>query len=116
MLPLIILFAKYGKKTFREYIGQLNFKNPKLAFFFDNLFSAHDFSALAFIMMLAWFDKKNAGYLLGGSKPMAQRMTEKYLNLSGVLTTNKKVEKIIVEDNIAKGVLLDDGSKILPTM
>ena len=112
MLPLIILFTKYGKKTFREYIGQLNFKNPALAFFFDNLFSAHDFSALAFIMMLAWFDKKNAGYLLGGSKPMAQRMTEKYLNLVGVLTTNKKVEKIIVEDNIAKGVLLDDGSNI----
>jgi phytoene dehydrogenase-like protein len=112
MLPLIILFTKYGKKTFREYVGQFNFKNPVLAFFFDNLFSAHDFSALAFIMMLAWFDKKNAGYLLGGSKPMAQRMTEKYLNLAGVLTTHKKVKKIIVEDNLAKGVLLDDGSKI----
>jgi phytoene dehydrogenase-like protein len=112
MLPLLMLFMKYGKKTFREYIGQFNFKNPVLVFFFDNLFSAHDFSALAFIMMLAWFDKKNAGYLLGGSKPMAQRMTEKYLNLAGVLTTHKKVKKIIVEDNLAKGVLLDDGSKI----
>ena len=112
MLPLIILFTKYGKKTFREYIGQLNFKNPALAFFFDNLFSAHDFSALAFIMMLAWFNKKNAGYLLGGSKPMTQRMTEKYIKLAGVLTTHKKVKKIIVEDNLAKGVLMDDGSKI----
>ena len=112
MLPMIILFMKYGKKTFREYIGQFNFKNPLLAFFFDNLFSAHDFSALAFIMMLAWFNKKNAGYLLGGSKPMTQRMSEKYINLAGVLTTHKKVKKIIVEDNLAKGVLLDDGSKI----
>ena len=112
MLPLIILFTKYGKKTFREYIGQLNFKNPALVFFFDNLFSAHDFSALAFIMMLAWFNKKNAGYLLGGSKPMTQRMTEKYIKLAGVLTTHKKVKKIIVEDNLAKGVLMDDGSKI----
>jgi phytoene dehydrogenase-like protein len=112
MLPMIILFMKYGKKTFREYIGQFNFKNPLLAFFFDNLFSAHDFSALAFIMMLAWFNKKNAGYLLGGSKPMTQRMTEKYIKLAGVLTTHKKVKKIIVEDNLAKGVLMDDGSKI----
>ena len=112
MLPMIILFMKYGKKTFREYIGQFNFKNPLLAFFFDNFFSAHDFSALAFIMMLAWFNKKNAGYLLGGSKPMTQRMSEKYINLAGVLTTHKKVKKIIVEDNLAKGVLLDDGSKI----
>jgi phytoene dehydrogenase-like protein len=112
MLPLIILFIKHGKKTFREYIGQFNFKNQRLKLFLENLFSTHDFSALAFIMMLAWFNKKNAGYLLGGSKPMTQRMTEKYLSLSGVLTTHKKVEKIIVEDNIAKGVLLDDGSKI----
>jgi phytoene dehydrogenase-like protein len=112
MLPVIILFMKYGKKTFKQYIGQFNFKNPRLALFFDNLFSTRDFSALAFIMMLAWFHKKNAGYLLGGSKPMAQRMTEKYLNLSGILSTHKKVEKIIVEDNIAKGVLLDDGSEI----
>jgi phytoene dehydrogenase-like protein len=112
MLPVIILFIKHGKKTFREYIGQFNFKNPRLKLFLENLFSTHDFSALAFIMMLAWFHKKNAGYLIGGSKPMTQRMTEKYLNLSGVLTTHKKVEKIIVEGNIAKGVLLDDGSKI----
>ena len=112
MLPLLMLFMKYGKKTFREYIGQFNFKNPVLVFFFDNLFSAHDFSALAFIMMLAWFNKKNAGYLVGGSKPMTQRMTEKYIKLAGVLTTHKKVKKIIVEDNLAKGVLLDDGSKI----
>jgi phytoene dehydrogenase-like protein len=112
MLPLLMLFMKYGKKTFREYIGQFNFKNPVLVFFFDNLFSAHDFSALAFIMMLAWFNKKNAGYLVGGSKPMTQRMTEKYIKLAGVLTTHKKVKKIIVENNLAKGVLLDDGSKI----
>jgi len=112
MSPVIILFMKYGKKTFKEYIDQFNFKNPGLSFFFDNLFSTRDFSALAFIMMLAWFHKKNAGYLLGGSKPMAQRMTEKYLNLSGILSTQKKVEKIIVRDNIAKGVLLDDGSEI----
>jgi phytoene dehydrogenase-like protein len=112
MLPMIMLFTKYGKKTFREYIGQFNFKNPVLVFFFDNLFSTQNFSALAFIMMLAWFNKKNAGYLVGGSKPMTQRMTEKYINLAGVLTTHKKVKKIIVEDNLAKGVLLDDGSKI----
>ncbi len=112
MMPVIILFMKYGKKTLKDYIGHLNFKNQKLRSFLSELFSTHDFSALAFIMMLAWFHKKNAGYLIGGSRHMAQRMTEKYLNLAGVLLTRKKVKKIIVKNNVAGGVLLDDGSEI----
>ena len=112
VLPLTTLIIKYGKKTLKEYIGQFNFKNPRLVFFLENMFSTQDFSALAFIMMLAWFDNKNAGYLIGGSRPLALRMTEKFAGLGGIVSTGKKVEKIIVENNIAKGVVLNDGTNI----
>ena len=71
-----------------------------------------DFSALAFIMMFAWFNQKNAGYLIGGSLPIAKRMTNRYLDLGGKLTTRSKVTKIVVENNIAKGVILSDGTEI----
>ena len=73
---------------------------------------SRDFSALVFIMMLAWFDQKNAGYLIGGSKPLSRRMTEKFLSLGGTLTTGKRVVKIITDNNTASGVVLSDGSKI----
>ena len=112
MMPVMMLFVKYGKKNLNEYISKLNFSNESLKYFFSSMFGTRDFSALAFIMMFAWFNQKNAGYLLGGSLPMAQRMTKKYLELGGRLTTKKKVSSIIVENDSARGVVLSDGSEI----
>ena len=63
-------------------------------------------------MMFAWFNQKNAGYLIGGSLPMAKRMTNRYLELGGKLSTKAKVTKIVVENDTAKGVILSDGTEI----
>jgi len=71
-----------------------------------------NFSALAFIFMLGWYNQKNAGYIKGGSYPLAQRMVEKFLNLGGKISFRKKVEKIVVENNRAKGVILSDGETV----
>ena len=43
---------------------------------------------------------------------MAKRMTEKFLQLGGQLTTRKRVTKIIVEKDTARGVILSDGTEI----
>jgi phytoene dehydrogenase-like protein len=112
MMPVMMLFVKYGRKNCDEYFKKLGFTNEKLKFFLGKMYGSRDFSALAFIMMFAWFNQKNAGYLLGGSLPLAGRMTEKFLSLGGILTARKRVTKIIVEDNIAKGVILSDGTRI----
>jgi phytoene dehydrogenase-like protein len=112
MLPIMMLFMKYGRKDCRQYFKRLKFKNPNLLYFFDNMFGSRDFSALAFIMMFAWFSQKNAGYLVGGSLPMTQRMTERYQELGGKLTFRKSVQKILVENNEAKGVVLSDGTTL----
>jgi phytoene desaturase len=112
MMPVMLLFLKYGRKTCKQYFDTLKFKNPVLSEVLNNLYSSRDFSALAFIMMFAWFNQKNAGYLVGGSRPVAKRMTEKFLGLGGKLSVNKKVNKIIVENDCAKGVILSDGTEI----
>ncbi len=112
MMPVMVLFMKYGKKTCKEYFKKLNFKNPALSYFLDAMYGSRDFSAIAFIMMFAWFNQKNAGYLIGGSFPMAQRMTTKFLELGGKLSTSKMVRSIIVDNDIAKGVVLNDGKEI----
>ena len=62
--------------------------------------------------MLGWFNQKNAGYIKGGSYPLAQRMVEKFIKSGGKLSYKKRVEKIIVENNVAKGVILTDGTTI----
>jgi phytoene dehydrogenase-like protein len=76
------------------------------------MYGGRNFSALAFIFMLGWFNQKNAGYIKGGSYPLAQRMVERYEKLGGKLTYKTKVEKIIVENNTARGVKLSDGTVI----
>jgi phytoene dehydrogenase-like protein len=63
-------------------------------------------------MMLGWFNKKNAGYLIGGSLPITTRMTEKFKSLGGKLTLVTKVENIIVKNNMATGVILSDDTKV----
>ena len=112
MLPLLNVFRKYGKMTCSEYFKQLNMTNERILSVFASMYGDRDFSALAFIFMLGWFHKKNAGYVKGGSFPLAQRMVATYKELGGVLSFGKKVEKIVVATNVAKGVLLTDGSRI----
>jgi phytoene dehydrogenase-like protein len=112
MMPVMILFMKYGRNSCDEYFRKLGFTNESLKYFLNSIFGSRDFSALAFIMMFAWFNQKNAGYLIGGSLPLAQRMTSRYLELGGILRSKSRVTKIIVENNIAKGVILSDGTGI----
>ena len=113
MLPIFNLVRKFGRLTCKEYFDKLDFKTEKIKSFFHGLYGKRNYSALGFIFMLAWFNQKNAGYIKGGSFPLAQRMVEKFERLGGKISYNKRVEKIIVEKNIAKGVILTDGTTIL---
>ena len=112
MLPIFILVRKFGRLTCKEYFNKLDFKNGKIKFFLHGLYGERNFSALGFIFMLGWFNQKNAGYIKGGSFPLAQRMVEKFERLGGKISYKKKVEKIIVENSVARGVILTDGTNI----
>jgi phytoene dehydrogenase-like protein len=112
IMPSFLLMMKYGNKTIRQYIDKLNFRNKQLKGFLTGLFGEEDFSALVLVMMLGWFHQHNAGYLIGGSLPIADRMTAKFTSLGGKLTLGKKVKKIIVENKTAKGIILEDGTLV----
>ncbi len=112
MLPVFNVIRKFGRLTCKEYFEKLNFKSDKIKSVFFALYGQQDFSALAFIFMLGWFNQKNAGYIKGGSLPLAQRMVEKFEKLGGKISYKMKVEEIIVENNKTKGVFLTDGTKI----
>jgi phytoene dehydrogenase-like protein len=112
MMPIMNLFLKYGRKSCDEYFNKLGFTNRFLKETLNSIYGSRDFSALAFIMMFAWFNQKNAGYLIGGSLPLAARMTKRFLDLGGKLRSRTTVTKILVENNIAKGVSLSDGTEI----
>ena len=79
LFPVLI---KYGKRNCQELFDDLGFKNHRLLYFLYELFVGRDFSAIGFIVMFGWFHAKNAGYLLGGSSAMTQRMAEKFTSLA----------------------------------
>jgi phytoene dehydrogenase-like protein len=113
MLPVFNLIRKFGRISCAEYFDKLNFSNPILKTFLNGVYGDSEFSALVFIFMLGWFNQKNAGYILGGSYPLAQRMTEKYLSLGGKISYNQKVTEIIVRKDKACGVITENGSRIM---
>ncbi|MDX2191261.1 MAG: NAD(P)/FAD-dependent oxidoreductase [Bacteroidota bacterium] len=112
MGSLAFLMMKYGNMSARDYINSFNFKSEKINYFLQKLYGQADFSALVVMLMLSWFHDKNAGYLIGGSLPIAVRMMKRHRELGGKISFKSKVDKIIVENNKAKGVILEDGTKL----
>jgi phytoene dehydrogenase-like protein len=110
--PALQLMMKYGKMDCRAYFDRLGLRNARLRHFLDSLYGDMDLSALAFLLMLAWFGQKNAGYPIGGSLPFATRMADRFRDLGGVLSLGRKVEQILVENGRATGLQLSDGSRI----
>ncbi len=112
MFPVMLLMARFGKMSALEYLDWLGFKNAQLRYFMEKLFGQANLSALAVILMLSWFHSGNAGYLIGGSLPMARRMASRFESLGGKFRFRSRVTSIIVENDIARGVILDDGTRL----
>ncbi|MBN1198147.1 MAG: NAD(P)/FAD-dependent oxidoreductase [Bacteroidales bacterium] len=112
MIPLFRVVQKYGRLTCSEYFARLNFKSSRIRSAFDAFYGNRNFSALAFLFMLGWFNQKNAGYVKGGSYPLAQRMVKRFKKLGGKISYGKRVDRILVEDHTATGVRLTDGTVI----
>jgi phytoene dehydrogenase-like protein len=107
-LPFLVQFFKWRNVTNYSFASKL--KNPFLKEAFESLFDGDEVNLLVIALPLAFHDKKSAGYPVGGSALFARRIADKYESLGGKIHYQKEVKKIIVEDNVAKGVMLNDGT------
>jgi len=62
-------------------------------------------------MILAWMHKKVAGYPSGSSLEFSGNIERRYLELGGEVQYNSHVTRIIVENDRAVGIRLEDGSE-----
>ena len=60
---------------------------------------------------IAMMHDREAGYPLGGSLAFAQALADRYEAQGGQIHYKSRVERILVEDNRAVGVLTEDGSR-----
>jgi phytoene dehydrogenase-like protein len=109
-LPFLFLFLKWKNITNYSFARKLS--NPFLKEAFELLFDGEEFKLLIMTIPLSFFDKKGAGYPVGGSFRFAKRIEEKYITLGGRINYNREVRKIITEGQTAKGILLKNNTSI----
>jgi len=63
-----------------------------------------------FLSTMAAYNTNNAGWILGGSLRLAANIQNHYLDLGGKINFKTKVEEIIIKDDRAIGIRLQDNS------
>jgi phytoene dehydrogenase-like protein len=108
MMPYLFQMFKYVKITNKEFAEK--FKNVSLRQAFSAAFVG-DSSLFYSIMTLVWRNNKDTGYPKGGAVYITELMEKRYRQVGGNIHFNSKVAKIIVENNVVKGIELENGEK-----
>jgi phytoene dehydrogenase-like protein len=108
LLPCLPTLSRYGKLTMADYSRR--FTSPLLRKFFTA--GIGELSLLAIVFSLAWMAQGNAGYPIGGSLRMIGLIEDNYRRLGGRIRFRARVERILVEDGRAVGVVLQDGEAL----
>ncbi|MCE7981917.1 MAG: NAD(P)/FAD-dependent oxidoreductase [Caldilinea sp. CFX5] len=74
-------------------------------------FARPDFPLLMLLITLAQMSNQMAGYPIGGSLDLAERIARRYRDLGGQAEYGARVTKILVKKNCAVGVQLADGTE-----
>jgi phytoene dehydrogenase-like protein len=97
-------FARLWGQT--NYTAAAKFKNPFLKESIELLYDGEEVNLLVIYFPMASFDKKSAGYPLGGSLKFVERFEKQYLALGGKIHYHTPVHKILTENGEAKGLLV----------
>jgi phytoene dehydrogenase-like protein len=110
MLPLMRPAMKYSKIPLKEYANK--FSDPFLRKAFSTIqYDIQEVPVLVPIIFLSMLSIGDAAWPIGGSAALSRNIEKRYIELGGQVHYNSKVEKILVENNVAKGIKLADGSQ-----
>jgi phytoene dehydrogenase-like protein len=109
--PLLRTMGKWKKVAIGDFAAR--FKNPFLreAVAQMRALFSEDSPVLLFQMALALGHKKSAGFPKGGALKLSHTIEHYYKELRGEINFRSRVEKIIVENNRAVGIRLEDGTE-----
>ncbi|NVN98066.1 MAG: NAD(P)/FAD-dependent oxidoreductase [Geobacteraceae bacterium] len=108
LLPHLMTFRKWFPVSMRDF--STRFKSILLREMFAELWFPE--TPLYFFMMsLAMMHQKISGYPLGGSFEFSRSIEQRYLGLGGECNYGATVSRILVEDGLAVGIKLEDGTE-----
>lgn len=109
MLPVVPYLLKYMHVSTFDYASR--FKSPILREVFKRLIDGnYNVHSLFYIMQA--LSKNDAGMVEGGSIKLANNVKNHFISLGGKIHLGKEVEHVLIKDNVAKGVILKDGSVV----
>lgn len=101
-LPMLPVVARWKNVPVSTYLAR--YRNPFLREALMAMAGDERVSALVLVMLLAFRCGNNTGFLVGGSRALAQTLTERYACLGGRVRLNARVASIVVENGKATGV------------
>lgn len=109
-LPVLLQFLKWKRVTNYSFAAKL--KNPFLKEAFQLMYDGEEVNLLTMTMPLAFHDKKSAGYPLGGSAKFSQKIADRFESLGGKIHYQTEIQKILVKDHAAIGLLIQGGDAV----
>lgn len=111
MLPFVGPLLRWKDMTLGQFV--IRFRDPLLrAGLMEFLqFARPDFPLLMLLITLGQMSNKMAGYPIGGSLDLAERIAHRYRDLGGHVEYEARVTKILVDQDRAVGVQLADGTE-----
>jgi len=109
MAPYLYPFWKWSKTSIQNFSAK--FQDPFLKKAFLAMFDLPDFPMAFVIITLAWMNTGSSGYPIGGSLEFSRAIEQRFLKLGGKMHYRARVEKILVQNNRAVGVKLQDGAE-----
>ncbi len=111
MLPVLWPALWWRNVSVRQFAER--FKDPLLRAALPDFFqfAPPDFPMMLLLTTIALMNDHEAGYPIGGSLRLAEDLARRYLALGGEIHYKSRVAKILVEDDRAVGVRLEDGSE-----
>lgn len=98
---------KYGEMNLKEYA--VTFKHPLIRQAVSKMFDYEEVSCIQLPMFLGLYRKENVNFPEGGSLALMKGIEKSYLALGGTLSYKTTVKKVVIENNRAIGVELEDG-------
>ncbi len=113
VLPHLSLIKRLTQTPIAQFAR--NLKSPALRRAMMHIMydmSGDDVPMAAIVMFMAGMSAGDLGWPAGGSLAFSRRIEKSYMDAGGRIRYKAKVEKILVEDNCATGVLLSDGTEL----
>lgn len=108
MIPALGKMKKLSALLVSEYVNQFSHKGLRQLL---TSVIPDSYGAMSMFFVLATF-AKDGHFPEGGALALAKRMTDKYTSLGGKVFLSNKVDKILVENHKATGIIVD-GKQIL---